>query len=116
MRKLLLSLLVLMTFGLYGFSQNEVVTDVIEKELREEMALRSSKDLISVNIIMKAQYDQQELRRKSKVYPTKAEKRNFVVNELKSFSEATQSSVMAEIANLSKAYPVEDVNHFGLPI
>ena len=114
MRKLLLSLLVLMTFGLYGFSQNEVVTDVIEKELREEMAVRGSNELISVNIVMKAQYDQQEMRRKSSVYTTKAEKRNFVVNELKSFSEATQSSVMAEIANLSKAYPVEDVKSFWI--
>ncbi len=109
MRKLLLSLVVLMTFGFYGFSQNEVVTDVIEKELREEMAVRGSKELISVNIIMKAQYDQQEMRRKSSVYTTKAEKRNFVVNELKSFSEATQSSVLDEIENLSKAYSVENV-------
>ncbi|MBR5720395.1 MAG: S8 family serine peptidase [Bacteroidales bacterium] len=114
MRKLLLSLVVLMTFGFYGFSQNEVVTDVIEKELREEMAVRSSKDLISVNIVMKAQYDQQELHRKSSVYTTKTEKRNFVVNELKSFSAATQSSVMAEIVNLSKAYPVENVKSFWI--
>ncbi len=36
MRKLLLSLVVLMTFGLCGFSQTEVVTDVIEKELRDK--------------------------------------------------------------------------------
>ena len=98
-----------MSFGFYGFSQNEVVTDVIEKELREEMAVRGSKELISVNIIMKAQYDQQEMRRKSSVYTTKAEKRNFVVNELKSFSEATQSSVLDEIGNLSKVYSVENV-------
>ena len=114
MRKLLLSLVVLMTLSFYGFSQTEVVTDVIEKELRDEMAIRDSKELISVNIIMKAQYDQQELRRKSKFYPTKAEKRNFVVNELKSFSAATQSSVMAEISNLSKAYSVEDVKSFWI--
>ena len=114
MRKLLLSLVVLMTFGLYGFSQTEVVTDVIEKELREEMTVRGSNELISVNIIMKAQYDQQEMRRKASVYTTKAEKRNFVVNELKSFSEATQSSVLDEIKNLSKAYSVENVKSFWI--
>ena len=45
MRKLFLSLVVLMTFGLYGFSQTEVVTDVIEKELREEMAIRAVMNL-----------------------------------------------------------------------
>ncbi|MBR5719458.1 MAG: hypothetical protein IKX38_00430, partial [Bacteroidales bacterium] len=114
MRKLLLSLVVLMTFSLYGFSQNEVVTDVIEKELREEMSVRGSNELISVNIVMKAQYDQQEMRRKSSVYTTKAEKRNFVVNELKSFSAATQSSVLDEIKNLSKAYSVENVRTFWI--
>jgi len=114
MRKLLLSLVVLMTFSLYGFSQTEVVTDVIEKELREEMSVRGSNELISVNIVMKAQYDQQEMRRKSSVYTTKAEKRNFVVNELKSFSAATQSSVLDEIKNLSKAYSVENVRTFWI--
>ena len=103
-----------MAFGLYGFSQTEVVTDVIEKELREEMSVRGSNELISVNIVMKAQYDQQEMRRKSSVYTTKAEKRNFVVNELKSFSAATQSSVLDEIKNLSKAYSVENVRTFWI--
>ena len=34
MRKFLLSLMVLMTFGFYGFSQNEVVTDVIVERLQ----------------------------------------------------------------------------------
>ncbi|MBO4743923.1 MAG: hypothetical protein J5603_00315, partial [Bacteroidales bacterium] len=34
MRKLLLSLVVLMTFGFYGFSQNEIVTDVIGERLQ----------------------------------------------------------------------------------
>ena len=63
----LISLLVLAS--IFGFAQNEEMTDVV--------------------ILMKAQYNRTELCRKAEFIATRAERRDYVVKELKAFTEAS---------------------------
>lgn len=72
-------------------AQNNVKIDV---DLQQEMTLRKANELIRINIILKQQYDQMEMRKKLSVLSKKEDKCTFVVSELKRFSEETQSGVM----------------------
>lgn len=69
-------------------AQNNVKIDV---DLQQEMTLRKANELIRINIILKQQYDQMEMRKKLSVLSKKEDKCTFVVSELKRFSEETQS-------------------------
>ena len=64
-RIVLISILVLVS--VFGFAQNEKMTDVV--------------------ILMKAQYNRTELCRKADFFATRAERRDYVVKELKAFTE-----------------------------
>lgn len=67
---------------------------VIEEELQEVLNQKSD-DLISVNIIFKSQADTRSL---SKIdAETKAERREMIIEELKSFSKKSQTDVMSII-------------------
>ena len=63
---------------------------VIDPLLGEEMSRRNEDEKIAVIVIMKSQYDRMQLNRRADYFVTRAERREFVVNELKAFSEATQ--------------------------
>ena len=58
--------------------------------LSQEMNHRNDDDKIEVVVLMKSQYDRSQLNSRANFFPTKAERRTFVVNELKSFAEASQ--------------------------
>ena len=81
----------------------------IDFELQQEMSLRDAGDLIRINIIMNQQYDQMELRTKASVFPNKAAKRAFVIDELKRFSAETQQGVMTLLSDRSATSAVADV-------
>lgn len=49
---------------------------------------------IEVMVLMKDQYNRTELCRKTEFIPTKAERRDYVVKELKTFTEASQHDLM----------------------
>ena len=68
-----------------GFAQGR-----IDPLLKESMGQCPDGEKIEVVVLMKAQYDRTELCRYAEFIPTKAERRAFVVNELKAFSEASQ--------------------------
>ena len=91
MKKILLIAFVL-TYLCQGIiAQNNIKIDA---DLRQEMALRNTSELIGINIILKQQYEQMEMRKKLSVLPKKEDKRTFVVGELKRFSKETQQGVM----------------------
>ena len=79
----------------------------IDFELQQEMSLREAGDLIRINIIMDQQYEQMTMRAKASVFPTKAAKRTFVVNELKRFSQETQQGVMDLLSTMPAVSEVQ---------
>ena len=84
----LISLLVLA--NVFGFAQNEEMMDVV--------------------ILMKAQYNRTELCRKADFFATRAERRDYVVKELKDFSEASQYEVRDLLTDLERQGLVSSVH------
>ncbi|MCL2289667.1 MAG: S8 family serine peptidase [Bacteroidetes bacterium] len=110
MKKVLL-LLVAITVCFTCFCQEISKIDI---GLQEEMLLRNQEELIRVNIILKAQYDQLELRSKAENYRKKEDKRAFVVNELKNHSKETQQEVMSYLNHFAKNESVTDITSFWI--
>ena len=94
-RILIISTLLFST--LFGMAQA-----VIEKPLMDEMNRRGSDEKIEVAVIMKAKYDREKLTRRAESLGTKAERRAFVVDELKRFTEASQSDLRAVLAEMQE--------------
>ena len=84
----LISLLVLAR--VFGFAQNEEMTDVV--------------------ILMKAQYNRTELCRKADFFATRAERRDYVVKELKAFTEASQHELKGILTELEQQGLVSSVH------
>ena len=74
---------------------------IIDNQLLEEISRRSDDEQIEVIAVLKARYDGDILNRKADAFATRAERRDFVVNELKSFAEASQKD-LTEYINSSK--------------
>ena len=73
-----------------SFAQNEEMTDVV--------------------ILMKAQYNRTELCRKADCFATRAERRDYVVKELKTFTEASQFEVRNLLTDLEQQGLVSSVH------
>lgn len=80
-----------------GFAQA-----VIDPLLSEEMARRNDDEQIKVVVIMKSHYDRLELNRRADYYSTRAERREFVVNELKEFANAAQYDLKCSLAGMER--------------
>lgn len=57
---------------------------------------------IEVMVQMKAQFDRTQLCRQAEYYPTRAERRTYVVKELKAFTEASQYDLMVTLNELEQ--------------
>ena len=64
---------------------------------------------IEVMVLMKAQYDRTQLCRKAELIPTRTARRDFVVKELKTFTEASQYDLMNTLTELEKQGLVSSV-------
>ena len=73
-----------------SFAQNEEMTDVI--------------------ILMKAQYNRTELCRKANFFATRAERRDYVVKELKAFTEASQYDLKNNLTDLERQGLVSSIH------
>lgn len=80
------------------FAQNAL----IDTPLREEMNQRTDNEQIDVVLIMKSQYDRIELDRHASYFATRAERREFVVNELKAHAAATQYDLRHSLAEMQR--------------
>ena len=81
---------ILVLASVFGFAQNEEMTDVV--------------------ILMKAQYNRTELCRKADFFATRAERRAYVVKELKDFSEASQHEVRNLLTDLERQGLVSSIH------
>ncbi len=75
---------------------------VIDPLLSEEMTRRNDDEKIPVFVIMKAQYDRTQLNGRAAWFTTRAERREFVVNELKEFANATQYDLRHSLAEMER--------------
>ena len=66
-------------------------------------------EMIDVVVIMKSQCDRTELCRKADFYPTRAERRDYVVKELKNFTEASQYELKGILGELEQQGLVSSV-------
>ena len=95
--KKLLFLLFAMLLCVSGFAQA-----VIDPVLGEEMNRRNDAEQIKVIVIMKSQYDRTQLNRRADYFVTRAERREFVVNELKDFAASTQYDLRRSLTEMER--------------
>ena len=74
----------------------------IDPFLLEKMNQRSDNEKIRVFVIMRQQLDQQQLNRRAAHFTTRADRREFVVNELKQFAEASQYDLRHSLAEMQR--------------
>ena len=98
-------ILLMLSLCLAGFAS----MPVIDPELRSEMTPRGDNDPIEIVVLMQAQYDRQQFFRQAAFFPTKAERRDYVVNELKTFAEASQYDLKCMLAEMERQGMVTSV-------
>ncbi len=103
--KKLLFLFFAMLLCVSGFAQA-----VIDPVLGEEMNRRNDAEQIKVIVIMKSQYDRTQLNRRADYFVTRAERREFVVNELKDFAAASQYDLHRSLAEMERNGLVTEPN------
>lgn len=74
----------------------------IDPLLTEEMGRRNDDEMIKVVVIMKSHYDRAEMNRRADYYVNRAERREFVVNELKAFATASQYDLRHALAEMQR--------------
>ncbi len=95
---------ILLSACMMGFAQG-----CLDPLLSQEMNRRSDDERIEVVVLMKAQYDRSQLSRRADFIPTKAERRAFVVNELKAFAEVSQLDLKRTLAEMESHGMVSSV-------
>ena len=89
---------------LFGHAQT------ITPALADEMSRRSDGEKIDVIVIMGQQYDSEMLGRRAANFATRAERREFVVNELMRFSDASQADLRHTLAAMESQGMVANTN------
>lgn len=100
-------LLLLVTFLSLNFINAQNISS-IEPELQEVMNLKND-EMINVNIILKSQLDEQELKQLISKADNRKTMREMAVNELKSFSKSTQSDILSILNAEEKNGKVGDI-------
>lgn len=103
MRKLVLTLLIIMSFSGLGFAQK-----TIEPELQNVLNQKGD-EMIGVNIIFKSQIDYDILRNVAKNITDRKVRRDALVDELKLFAEKEQAEVMSILNAEAKSMNVADI-------
>ncbi len=95
----------LITTGLSELYGNQ---NILTPQLQQKLQESTRDELIPVNIIMKEQYDPQYLLQQSMFLPI-SERRNYVIQELQSFSDMHQQELLYDLQNLSYNNVVQDI-------
>ena len=103
MKKLLLSLLIIVSFCGLGLAQK-----TIEPELQEVLDQKGG-EMINVNIILKSQVDVSTLRSRAEQVTDKKTRRDVLVDDMKLFAEKEQSEIMSILRAEEKSSRVSDV-------
>lgn len=109
MRKLLFMMSVILLSAMLSaatLNQGKVVTT----DLQTQISKVEKSDYIKVNIVLKKQINSNNLMSNARLIVDKDSRRDFVVNELKTFSRNTQQNVLSELNTLSKSSGVKSIN------
>ena len=90
------TIILLALFCICGYAQT------IDPILMQQMEQRRDNEKIRVFVIMRQQYDQQQLNRRAAHFTTRADRREFVVNELKQFAEASQHDLRHSLVEMQR--------------
>ncbi len=105
MKKYLLTLILICCASLIN-AQN------IDNQLLDEINRRADDDEIEVVVVMKDRYDRTPLNQKANTFPTRAERRDYVAKELKTFAEKSQKNLVDYLENTAKINNVSSL-HFA---
>lgn len=94
MRRLIYCLIIALFVCNYAYAQNSI----IEKDLQEVMNEKGD-ELISINIVFKAQMDSEKLNDRVANIDSKKARREIVMEELKMFADKSQQEVVSIIRN-----------------
>lgn len=67
---------------------------IIDRQLSEVLNRCSNDEKIEVVVVMKAQYDRDVLNRRANTFAMRAERRDFVVKEMKAYAKVSQESLV----------------------
>ena len=104
MRKLVFTLLVIISFCSLGMAQSS-----IEPRLQEVLNQKGD-EMISVNIILKSQMNFNNLRNRAENIIDKDARRNILVDELKSFTEKEQQEILSILDAEQRSSKVRDIS------
>ena len=105
MKKSLLTLILIFCASLIN-AQN------IDNQLLNEMNRRADDDEIEVVVVMKDRYDRTLLNQKADAFSSRAERRDFVAKELKTFTKQSQKNLVDYLENTAKINNVSSL-HFA---
>ena len=91
-----------------GFSALYANQDILTPQLQQKLQETTRDELIPVNIVMKEQYDNQDLLQLSTFFPL-SERRDFVIQELQSFTDIHQQDILYDLQNMSYNDIVQDI-------
>ena len=91
-----------------GFSALYGDQNILTPQLQQKLQESTQDELIPINIVMKEQYNPQELLQQSTFLPL-SERRDFVVQELQSFSDIHQQDLLYDLQNFSYNDIVQDI-------
>ena len=103
--KRLIFIFTVLFIGLIGL----VAQPVIDPDLEAEMQRIGDDEQIEVVVLMKAQYDRLQLSRRADYFPSRPERRAFVVNELKTFTKVSQHDLKSILAEMESHGMVSSV-------
>ena len=94
--KRIITLILLLFVCICGYAQT------LDPALLREMGQRGEDEKINVVVIMKSQYDREQLNRRADCFVSRAERREFVVNELKQFAEVSQYELRSTLSEMER--------------
>lgn len=80
------------------FAQAQVIDPLLQKEMNR----RTDSEMIEITVLMKSRCDRNMLNQRASAMPTRAERRAFVVDELKRFTEASQCDLKLALAEMEQ--------------
>ena len=75
---------------------------IIDRALQDELDRCGENEKIPIIVLMKAQYDRTQLNQQADCCPNRTARRDFVVGELKAFSEASQYDLKQSLAEMQQ--------------
>ncbi|MBQ5856878.1 MAG: S8 family serine peptidase [Bacteroidales bacterium] len=110
MKKNYIVLFLALVLSTLTFAQN---FSAIEPELQNVLG-QKSEELIDIQIYFKSSIDSKQLNQAARKAYTKAEKKEFVVNELKAYSENAQADVMSILTAEELSGNVSDIHNLWI--